>query len=142
MSDRKSYDPNSREGMQTRLNNYAEELEYERVTSRATIAALTAENAELRAEIERLRGAKLQRVELRPDDHGELDDLVIDDVTMVHMERMDTNVWWIGLYFGGKGDRITFDVRATRKNGLVFKVIETPETREITPRSMSVEGDG
>ena len=53
MSDRKSYDPNSHEGMQIRLNNYAEELEYERVTSRAAIATLTAENAELRRERDR-----------------------------------------------------------------------------------------
>jgi len=82
------------------------------------------------------RVEKLNRVELRPDDNGDLDDLVIDNVSMVHMERMDKKVWWIGLYFGPSNDRVTFDVRATKKDGLTFHLIETPETRHITGQSL------
>jgi hypothetical protein len=86
---------------------------------------------------------ELDRVELRPDANGDLDDLVIDNVSMVHMEAMGKNVWWIGLYFGDTNDRVTFDVRATKKRGLVFTLIETPDTRTITDgrTTSSLEGE-
>src|SRR5262245_63057884 len=31
------------------------------------------------------------------DDNGKLDDIVVPDVRVFHMERMDAEAWWIGL---------------------------------------------
>lgn len=30
-------------------------------------------------------------------DHGDIDELVLRDVAMVHVEQMDDNAWWIGI---------------------------------------------
>jgi len=38
---------------------------------------------------------------LRPDDNGKPDDIVIS-CDLVHIERMDTGEWWIGIYRGKK----------------------------------------
>ena len=46
-------------------------------------------------------------VELRLDDDGKLDDVVIRTPTVFHMERMDTNQWWIGVDVAGE-DRVVF----------------------------------
>lgn len=32
------------------------------------------------------------------DDEGDLDDVVVPDITTFRLERMDNNYWWIGLY--------------------------------------------
>ena len=46
-------------------------------------------------------------VELRLDDDGKLDDVVIRTPTLFRMERMDTNQWWIGVDVAGE-DRVVF----------------------------------
>mgnify|MGYP001577781929 CR=1 FL=1 len=32
------------------------------------------------------------------DEEGELDDIVVPDVKLFRMERMDSNYWWVCLY--------------------------------------------
>jgi len=39
---------------------------------------------------------------IRPDERGEPDDIVLDDVTCFRMERMDAGLWWIAAYRGDK----------------------------------------
>jgi len=41
-------------------------------------------------------------VELRPDDKGELDDVVIRTPTMVRIERMDRGHWWARVEVAGE----------------------------------------
>lgn len=80
-----------------------------------------------------LSDPKPPMMELRPDDAGDLDDIVIEDVTMFRAERMDKNAWWVCCYFdnGPKHDRITFWFRASKKNGLMMTLTEEPESRTI-----------
>lgn len=37
---------------------------------------------------------------IRPDDKGDADDVVISDVTMFRLERMDKGAWWGAAYRG------------------------------------------
>ena len=41
-------------------------------------------------------------VELRPDDKGELDDVVIRTPTLVRIERMDRGHWWMRVDVAGE----------------------------------------
>jgi hypothetical protein len=72
---------------------------------------------------------------VRPDDDGTPDDIVIDDVKLFRMERMDDNAWWIGLYFedtpSGAPDRICFWVGAKRAK-VDVSVTEESHARPIT----------
>ena len=77
----------------------------------------------------------LDRCIIRPDDNGAVDDVVIDNVTLFRMERMDKNLWWLACHFGENHDRICFMARHTKKDGLVMTVTETPETRRIVDDS-------
>lgn len=36
--------------------------------------------------------------EWRHDSEGDLDDIVVPNVSTFHMERLDVNRWWIGIY--------------------------------------------
>lgn len=38
--------------------------------------------------------------EFRFDDRGQLDDIVVRGVDVVHLERMDRSTWWMGFYQG------------------------------------------
>ena len=67
--------------------------------------------------------------EIRLNEEGENDDIVIDGVN-VHLEQMDNNLWWLGLYKGKK--RICFYLVADQggikceltENGLKTKIVE------------------
>jgi len=41
-------------------------------------------------------------VEIRPDDDGRVDDVVIRTPTLVRMERMDGNRWWLRIEVDGE----------------------------------------
>lgn len=45
------------------------------------------------------------------DDSGELDDVVVPDVSCFRLERMNTGQWWIGLY-RPNGELIHIDIGA------------------------------
>jgi hypothetical protein len=45
---------------------------------------------------------------------GDLDDIVVNDVAMFRMERMDSGVFWIRCYRDGKPD-VIFWLRSERK---------------------------
>lgn len=49
---------------------------------------------------------------IRPDDSGEVDDVVIDG-DLFRMERMDTNCWWVCIYRGEQ--RVSFFLKARGK---------------------------
>lgn len=51
-------------------------------------------------------GAPAPRTIIRPDARGDPDDVVIEDVTCVRMERMDASAWWIAVYRGDQ--RVAF----------------------------------
>ena len=48
--------------------------------------------------------------EIRLDNKGNFDDIVIDDV---HLENMDDKSWWLGIYRGNK--RISFWISSKSK---------------------------
>jgi len=56
---------------------------------------------------------------LRPDDKGRPDDIAVS-CDAVHIERMDTGAWWIGIY--RKGRRSTF--WASSKRAIELELIE------------------
>jgi hypothetical protein len=70
---------------------------------------------------------------IRPDDAGLVDDVVIENVTMFRLERMDKNAWWMACYFGD--DRICLWAHYSRKDGITFTVNEEPATRQIVDDS-------
>jgi hypothetical protein len=67
------------------------------------------------------------RIALRGD--PELDDVVVEGISMFRAELLNSDRLWIACYLSGTGvdgDRITFEV-ASRGGRLVFEVIELPE---------------
>lgn len=82
------------------------------------------------------------RIALRPDARlqggrpgGELDDVVVKDVSMFRAEMMDDKSLWMCCYFPDSGERISFWVRATKRKGqmrLEFHVTEEPRGPEFT----------
>ena len=61
------------------------------------------------------------KVELRPDDRGSFDELVImeDGECRVHFEMMSDNTLWIGLYPKGETDCVHVTVGAKGKLSIV-----------------------
>lgn len=74
------------------------------------------------------RSAVSERIALRPDSKGQLDDVVVKGVTMFRAEIMDTNAMWMCCYLGGGSDRIAFWVRGKR---LSYSVTEYPTNPAI-----------
>lgn len=72
--------------------------------------------------------AKKAYNEIRLDEEGLEDDICIDNVD-VHLERMDNNFWWLGLY-GKDGKRTTFHLIPTQ-NGFEAKLIENDLNTKI-----------
>ena len=66
------------------------------------------------------------QIALRPDSNGEIDDIVIKDVKIFHMERMNKNMWWfsVRLY---SGEEMQFDIFPTVK-GFNVEVKNCPKT--------------
>ena len=63
---------------------------------------------------------------LRRDDDGDLDDVVVEGVTMFRAEVMDDKTLWMACYFGeNAAERLTFYVRAS-KGKLLFDTTEVP----------------
>lgn len=56
-----------------------------------------------------------------------LDDISIESVANVHIEQMDDNAWWVGIYLPD-GRRLTFDITAER--GLKIRMGEDWEGGE------------
>ena len=65
------------------------------------------------------------RIALRPDDDGELDDVVVKDVEMFRAERMDNRSLWMCCYLTGH-ERVNFWVRVKGRGTLEFCVTEQP----------------
>jgi hypothetical protein len=76
------------------------------------------------------------RIALRNDDHGELDDVVVKDVSMFRAEMMDGKSLWMACYFPDSDESVVFWVRA-KKGKLLFYVTEEP-----TPSEHFVYEDG
>jgi hypothetical protein len=66
------------------------------------------------------------RIALRPDDHGELDDVVVNDVSMFRAEMMDGRSLWMCCYLEGH-ERVNFWVRVKGRGVLEFHVTEQPD---------------
>ena len=74
--------------------------------------------------------------EIRLDREQKNDDIVID-CDSIHLERMDNNFWWLGIYKGKK--RTAFNIFATEsgidvelvENGLKSKIIHLENEVEI-----------
>ena len=64
------------------------------------------------------------RIALRPDDQGDLDDVVVKDVEMFRAEMMDNRSLWMCCYLEGH-ERVNFWVTAKRGR-LLFTVTEQP----------------
>ena len=61
------------------------------------------------------------RIALRPDDWG-LDDVVVKDVSMFRMERMDIDNFWLCCYFpDDERERITFGLHI--KDGMLHAYV-------------------
>jgi hypothetical protein len=70
----------------------------------------------------------LARMALRRAANGWLDDGVVQDVSMVHAEMLDSGRLWLCCYLSGTGvdgDRVTFEIVA-RGRRLEFQVVEEP----------------
>lgn len=65
------------------------------------------------------------RIALRPDDNGDLDDVVVKDVEMFRAEIMDNRSLWMCCYLEGH-ERVNFWVRVTGRGTLEFYVTEQP----------------
>lgn len=76
-------------------------------------------------------------IALRPNQTGQLDDVVVEQVEMFRAEQMDTNLWWLCCYLKN-GERITWYMKHTNK-GLVMKLVESPEKVEYEQGSLSPE---
>lgn len=68
------------------------------------------------AAVRALRPTPEYRIALRPDERGDLDDVVVTDVSMFRMENMDGR-WWLCCYLAGSDERICW--WTTRKTGMV-----------------------
>ena len=66
--------------------------------------------------------------ELRLDDRGQLDDVVIENVDVFHMERMDTDHWWMRLSLPSRQDYV-FDITASGRAVEVTVEVESREER-------------
>jgi hypothetical protein len=72
-----------------------------------------------------------RRIELRPDHEGFLDDVVVLDVKMFRLERMDTNSWWACCYLDGFDERVDFWFHANRKDGLTARCTDVPSDASL-----------
>jgi len=41
------------------------------------------------------------KTEVRYNDKGTLDEIVSSEATLVHLEQMDTDIWWLGIDLPG-----------------------------------------
>jgi len=74
------------------------------------------------------------RIALRPDHEGQLDDVVVRDVTMFRMEDMGDS-WWLCCYLDGGDDRICWDINHRTGRAVVTEWPEGDITYE--PGSMT-----
>lgn len=51
---------------------------------------------------------KVGPIELRKDEAGLVDDIVVNDVKMFRMEHMDNNRWWIRVYTNSGKDLVVY----------------------------------
>jgi len=65
----------------------------------------------------------------RVDDSGQLDDIVVPDVRLFRMERMDDDEWWIGLHLRD-GRLIHLHVTASASPSLTLPCFVTVEKDE------------
>ncbi len=77
--------------------------------------------------------------EIRPDetDQGMLvDEIVCEGVSLLHMEALDKDHYWFGLYFGKGRERLTFCIYRSGKQ-LKCNVIEKPR-QDDNPAAVEV----
>lgn len=95
------------------------------VTDNVVSAGATARVDGMSGESVRFTDFKDARIALRPDKAGDLDDVVVRDVSMFRAERMDDDRWWICCYLGDDGDRIAWDI--TGDASIFMDITELPE---------------
>lgn len=89
------------------------------------------------------------RIALRPesDTDDQLDDVVVRDVSMFRMERMDKNRWWLCCYLEGSDERIDFEIIGHRQRGVQAFVTNFPpgpheyETGSLCPNGRAGRRD-
>ncbi len=65
----------------------------------------------------------------------DLDDVVVNDVSMFRAEMLSPGHLWLACYLPGtgvEGDRITFEVTVGKGGDLMFDVVEHPTGHVIT----------
>lgn len=71
---------------------------------------------------------KRPRLALRRTAQGDLDDVVVERLDSIHIERLSESELWIGCYFDGS-PRLTFTVGADTP--LEFDTVEEPPYEDI-----------
>lgn len=66
--------------------------------------------------------ADSDRIRLDADTYGDLDDVVVRDVSMFRAERMNADTWWVCCYLDGN-ERITWNVTVV-DGRLQFDLVE------------------
>lgn len=64
-------------------------------------------------------------IEIRHDDDGVLDELIVRDPTLVHMERMDTARWWMRID-RADGDSVVLWFRTQRNFPVPLVELDPP----------------
>lgn len=59
------------------------------------------------------------RIALRPDSDGLLDDVVVENVSMFRMERMDDGIWWLCCYLADSDERIAWSIHSRSGRAIV-----------------------
>jgi hypothetical protein len=83
-------------------------------------------------DLDQARAGRLPRMALRRGG-GDLDDVVVEQLDSIHIERLSADELWIGCYFTGS-PRLTFTVRADAV--LEFDTVEEP------PKWVDIDGEG
>lgn len=67
------------------------------------------------------------RLALRPGRQGELDDVVVQDVSIFRAEQMNDTTWWMACYLNGtEYDQISFGIKVV-DGKLEVTVLEYPD---------------
>ena len=64
-------------------------------------------------------------IEIRNDDDGVLDELIVRDPTLVHMERMDATHWWMRID-RADGDSVVLWFDTQRQRPVPMLEIDSP----------------
>jgi len=68
---------------------------------------------------------------IRPDEDGHLDEVVARNVSCVHLERMSTSGWFLGIYLAD-GTEIRVDIGAKRAQVDATVSVDRPQSTEAS----------